>query len=350
MPDSATEAAVRGYLGRRRPLGADRGAAAVDRLDLLTTALTSETAGLVVLWLGGSRRASDATRRAYADDLLAWADWTRRELGVDRFQLELLRRQHVTLWLTQAQATGQSPASIARRLATLSSLYRYAVSWGMPVASPISDDDHRPRIEKGRRATSARVITADDVAAMLGAAKDARDALVVALLFTDALRVAELCAADVSDVHDEGRRCWLAITRKGGKQVRVPVSAAVGELLDAYAAERPEGRDGALIVDAAGNRLDRHDVTRLLRRLAKAAGIPRPEKVTPHSLRASAITDQIARGKQVTEVQEMSGHADVRTVMVYVEQQGRDERTTAMSGDLSRILGATVNRFRSSAP
>jgi integrase/recombinase XerD len=348
-PDAATEAAVRRRLGVRRPLGAGRGAKAVDRLDLLAEALTTETLALVVLWLGGTRRASDKTRQAYADDLLLWADWARRELGRERFGLDL-HRGEVTLWVTRQQDAGAASSSIARRLSTLSSLYRYAASWGLPMASPISDDDHRPKFNRGRRATSARVVPADDIALMLAAATDARDAFVVGVLFTDALRVSELCAANASDVKDEGRMCWLAITRKGGDPVRVLLAPAVADLYDAYVAMRPKWRDpdspAPLVVDAAGERLDRHDVTRMLHRLARRAGIPLPKTVTPHALRASAITDQINRGNTAEQVQEISGHRDLRTVMIYVEQADRTELLTDMTQDLSRVMESVSPRIR----
>lgn len=348
-PDASTEAAVRRYLGARRPIGAGTRGQAVSRLDLLADALTAETLALVVLWLGGTRRASDQTRQAYADDLLLWADWVRRELGRDRFALDL-HRGEVTMWVTQQQDAGAAPSTIARRLSTLSSLYRYAASWGLAVVSPVSDDDHRPKFDRGRRASSARVLPAEDIELILAAAKDVRDAVVVGVLFTGALRVSELCAVNVDDVEDEGRQCWLTITRKGGKRVRVALAPVVCELLDDYSAVRPKWTDPAspapLIVDADGERLDRHDVTRMLRRLARQAGIARPERVTPHALRASAITDQISRGRHPNEVQEISGHADLRTVMVYVEQHGQNERLTAMTGDLGRVMSSIPGRIR----
>jgi integrase/recombinase XerD len=347
-PDLATEAAVRRSLGRRRPVR-DPGSAPLDRLDLLIEALTPELTALVVLWLGGTRRASRDTRIGYADDLLLWADWARRELGRERFGLDL-QRGEVTMWLTCQQEAGAASSSISRRLSTLSSLYRYAAGWGLPVVSPISDDDHRPKFHRGRRATSARVLDADQVGALLAAAGDVRDALIVGLLYTGALRVSELCGANDADRQDEGRRTWLVVTRKGGKTIRVPLETTVSELLDLYRPTRPAwtgAGPGPLIADATGDRLDRHDVARLLRRLAKAAGIPRPETVGPHSLRATAITDQKRRGHSAEDLQELSGHADVRTVMIYIDDDGRAERVAALTDDLGRVMTAVPRHLKS---
>src|SRR5690606_8770850 len=175
------------------------------------------------------------------------------------------------------------PATIARRLSALSSLYRYAASHGLPLVCPITED-HRPRVERGRHDRSAAVLGLEEVRALVASAADARDALVVALLATTGLRVSELCGASDSDVVAEQGRTWLWVTRKGGRRQRVPVDPAAAELLDRYRAERPpavEGEGEPLIRDATGRRIDRHDVTRLLRRVARAAGLPRPERVTP---------------------------------------------------------------------
>lgn len=348
-PEPATIAAVRQSLGQRRPVGAPRDTPPADRLDLLTAALEPDTAALTVLWLAGNRRASTATRRNYADDLLLWAAWLRENRGADQLDLTQLTRADVTLWLATQQAAGRAPSTVARRLTALSSLYRYAAGYGLPVISPVNDDDHRPRIHRGRSATSARVLTADEVAAMLGQATSVRDALVVGLLFTDALRVSEITAADLADVTAEGRRLWLTVTRKGGKRERVPLDPAVAELLDAYQAVRSpwtSDQPAPLLLDPDGGRIDRHDVARMLRRLARAAHIPRPQTVGPHSMRASAITDQIDRGKPATEVQGMAGHADLRTTMRYVERRDADNRNASMSADLARVLASVPDGLR----
>lgn len=340
-PDSATEAAVRRALGQK--LGKDR-------LDLLDDYLDRDTLYLVVLWLGGTRRASDATKQAYADDILQWADWARRELDLAPFSLVLMRHD-ITMWVTQQTDAGAASSSMARRLSSLSSLYRYAQGWGLPVQSPISPDDHRPKYERGRKATSARVLDALEIAAMLAASKDTRDALLVGMLFTDSVRVSEICQADRDDVVDNGvGGCWLRVTRKGGKQVAVPLDLIVCQLLAAYNNDRPawsgEGPE-PLVVDGEGRRLDRHDMTRLLRRLARAAKIPNPSKVTPHSMRASSITDQIKRGRAVHHVQEQSGHADLRTLMIYVQEQGKGERLQQMTADLGRVMASVPVHLRS---
>lgn len=338
-PEPATVEAVRTALGRRRPPGAPRDADPADRLDLLGAALTPETAALAVLWLASTRRSGSGTRTAYADDLLHWALWYARTRG-GRFDLATLTRADVTLWLAEQQGAGAAASTVARRLAALSSLYRYAGSYGLPLASPVTED-HRPAVDRGRGDTSARVLTDAETDALYAACGDVRDALVVALLHTDGLRVSELCAADRDDVLVEGRRGVLRVVRKGGRVVRVPLDPAVSDLLDAYDQLRPTwAGDGPvpLVLDAEGARIDRYDVARMLRRIARAAGLRDPGSVTPHSLRATAITALADSGRPITEVQGWAGHADVRTTTVYIERHQAAERNAAMSAELAQHL------------
>lgn len=344
--EPAIIAELRRVLGARRPPGAHPGrrrAGEPDvrafRLDLLADALTPETLTAAVMWLESERRASPATRRAYADDLLSWADWYAQERG-GRLDLAALTRADVTLWLAHSRAAGHRPATIARRIAALSSLYRYAASQGLPLVCPITED-HRPRVQKDQqddRSAASQALDPAELRRLTSAAADVRDALVIALITTTGLRVSELCAADDSDVTAKDGRMWLHVQRKGGRGARVNLDPAVMSLLDRYRAERPapDGEGAPLIRDGAGRRVDRHDIIRLLRRVARAAGIGK--RVTPHVLRASAVTRLVDDGKDVIDVQRWAGHADVSTTMIYVGAQKVDARNAALTADLATLV------------
>ena len=301
------------------------------------------TAAVAILWLNAERRQRRGTRIAYADDLIHWGEWLRQQRR-GRLELPTLTRDDIALWLTHQRSLGRAKATIARRLAALSSLYRYAAGYGLPVVCPINDDDHRPRIRRGRRATSARVLAGEQVAAMFYACGDVRDAAVLGLIFTDGLRVSEACRADQDD-YDHTKRD-LKVVRKGddpSDPTRVQVAPRVGELIGRWLTGRPPwtgAKPVPLLCDAEGGRLTRDGVARTLRRLARAAGIPNPSSVTPHALRASAITDLILEGRPLTEVQAFANHKDVRTTMDYFEDVAAVEKNAAMAAELSRHLAA----------
>ncbi|HWH02001.1 MAG TPA: tyrosine-type recombinase/integrase, partial [Pilimelia sp.] len=94
--------------------------------------------------------------------------------------------------------------------------------------------------------------------------------------------------------------------------------------LDAYLAQRAAAQGvpvpalaGPLLVTATGRRLDRHAVFRLVRRLARDAGLPAWQRLSPHSLRHAFATTARAEGVALEDVQDAMGHADPRTTRRY---------------------------------
>ena len=71
-------------------------------------------------------------------------------------------------------------------------------------------------------------------------------------------------------------------------------------------------------------RLDRHAAARIVRRLAKRAGIDK--RVTPHTLRHAFITAALDAGVPLRDVQEAASHADPRTTMRYDRARGSLDR------------------------
>jgi site-specific recombinase XerD len=75
--------------------------------------------------------------------------------------------------------------------------------------------------------------------------------------------------------------------------------------------------DGPIFATATGTALDRVAAWRLIRRLAKTAGIAHPERISPHSMRATFITTALDEGVPLRDVQDSVGHADPRTTRGY---------------------------------
>jgi site-specific recombinase XerD len=80
-----------------------------------------------------------------------------------------------------------------------------------------------------------------------------------------------------------------------------------------------------LLLNRTGRRLDRHAAARVVRRLAKRAGIPRI--VSPHSLRHAAITAALDAGCSLRDVQDFARHADPRQIRRYDRARGALDRS-----------------------
>jgi integrase len=135
----------------------------------------------------------------------------------------------------------------------------------------------------------------------------------------------------------------LTRTGKGGKRCPAVIAPGIGANLDAYLASHSDPLGGPLFATAAGNRLDQGAVWRLIRRLAKNAGVPAWERISPHSARHTAITLALDDGAALHEAQDMAGHADPRTTRRYNRHRGRLERSpsyriAAALGGVDRAL------------
>ena len=160
---------------------------------------------------------------------------------------------------------------------------------------------------------------------------------VVRLLLHNALRVDEACAADVTDLGEDGGHRVLRVVRKGARKAKIPLTPATVAALDAYLAARAsragvgEWRQlsGPLLATAAGGRLRQSHLWELVRRLARTAGVRAWEQLSPHSLRHSAITFALDAGASLRDVQDYVGHKDPRTTRRYDHSRDSLDRNAA---------------------
>ncbi len=201
-------------------------------------------------------------------------------------------------------------STVARRLSTLVSLYRYCEQEGLIERNPALNV-RRPRVDYESRTLGLdrNELGAFLVQAGLGSPRDAALASVLAL---NGLRISEELNADVDDLDFERGHRTLKIVRKGSKHVTVPLAPRTSRVLDLYVGERASG---PLFLGAGGGRMDRYAADRMVKRLARRAGITKA--ISPHSLRHSFITAALDAGVPLRDVQEAASHADPRTTMRY---------------------------------
>lgn len=259
-----------------------------------------ESHHLVGAWLLSLR--SDKTREAYAVDLRGFFDLVEGNLlGAERI--------HIDAYAEQLAQSGYADSTIARKLAAVASFYRYLEQTGKVDRSPATGVN-RPRVSEESNTLG---LDREEVRAFLTAAEEGSesDYAIACLLALNGLRVSEVVGADVKDLDSIRGHATLSITRKRGKKATrslAPRTAgAIERLLD--------GRESGAIFQKEGKRLTRHQVARIVARLAKAAGIE--GRITPHSLRHSFVTLALDSGASLRDVQDAAGHADPRTTRRY---------------------------------
>jgi integrase/recombinase XerD len=162
-----------------------------------------------------------------------------------------------------------------------------------------------------------------------------RSAALMTLLALNGLRIGEALSRDVEHLtHDFGHGV-LELTRKGGKRSTEALAPATSRALEAYIAERTSG---PIFLDKNGRRLTEPSAWRLVRRLARRAALPAADRLSPHSLRHSAITAALNAGVPFRDVQDFAGHADPRTTRRYDRSRNSLDRhvTYALASRLGR--------------
>ena len=249
---------------------------------------------------------SRLTRQAYELDLRQFTSWCQQH------HLRLLgaRRADIECFARDLEARGRARATITRRLCTIAGFYRYAVEEELLDHSPAAHV-RRPRLDYESHATG---LDRNELGALLVAAglgPPAEHAL-ISLLALNGLRVSEATGADIEAMGIERGHRTLVVTRKGGKVVTVPLAPRTARAIDLAIGERCEG---PVFLAPDGRRLDRHGAARIVRRVARRAGITKA--IGPHTLRHAFITAALDAGVPLRDVQEAASHSDPRTTMRY---------------------------------
>jgi len=265
-------------------------------------------------------RLAPRTVEAYRRDLTALAGWLGRPPAA-------ATTEDLERWLAELRAAGLAPATIARRIASVRSLFRHLVLIGAVTENPAADLDLPRRVRRLPRTLSPGEAERLIEAAVGTTPRALRDRALVELLYGSGLRVSEAVGLDKAGVDLDQR--LVRTVGKGGKERVVPVGRQAVDALRRYLSRgrphldrrhRPE-----LFLNAQGGALTRAGAFLILRRLAEKGGLE-PERVHPHLLRHSFATHLLEGGADLRSVKEMLGHADLSTTELYTHVTDRRRR------------------------
>lgn len=276
--------------------------------------------------------AATNTQLAYARDLRIFAEW----LAPKGLHFATLTQDDIEGFLIASEAEGLSAATRARRLSAIKQLFRFAFEEGWRTVNPAIQIKG-----PGKSKALPKILSEDEVAALLQAAKDsktnsARDVCLMELLYATGMRVSELVTLPLASVR--GDPAMLLVRGKGNKERMVPLSPPARAALAAFLAIRDAeedakrakgGRASPYLFASRGKtgHLTRQRFFTLIKDIAVRAGVP-PGKVTPHTLRHAFATHLLARGADLRAIQTLLGHADVATTEIYTHVL--DERLTEL--------------------
>ncbi len=232
----------------------------------------------------------------------------------------------VRSYLSHLHDRGMSRATVARKLASLRSFFRYMARQGLMSRNPAAMVS-TPKLAR----RLPHPMPQNEVELLLESAfgsdpRDDRDRAILELLYATGIRVGEMVRADVGDLDFSGTSGdgMLRVYGKGRKERLVPIGSKAVTALRRYLGSRghllPErpgpARDrDALFLNARGGRLTDRSVRRILDARLQQAALARD--VSPHSLRHSFATHMLDAGADLRSIQELLGHASLSTTQKY---------------------------------
>ena len=143
-----------------------------------------------------------------------------------------------------------------------------------------------------------------------------RTNLIITLLAQTGIRVSELCNLRITDVDLEENVIGI-FSGKGDRDRIVIMPDECKNLVSKYLIERYKMNTNFdyLLVSQRGTRFDSSTIQRIVREIAREAGITK--KVTPHVLRHTFATAVLRNGGDIRFIQQLLGHASIATTQIY---------------------------------
>jgi site-specific recombinase XerD len=246
------------------------------------------------------------------------------------------------VWLAaQPGVHGRLTSTTQRqRLRTLRAFFERIIEWDWtdaPLRNPILGGDLPPRPE-----SLPRFLDDHDAARLMAAAHtaaDPRDRLVVELLARTGMRASEVCGLDADAIAVIGDGHWLRIPVGKLRNDRyVPLHPDLVTLLGTWTAANIDHirHHRRLIADHRGI-IDRYHVGRIVRRVARHAGV----SAHPHQLRHTLATQAINRGMRLEAIAALLGHRSMEMTLVYARITDRvvADEYAAVNAQIDALYG-----------
>ncbi|MCS5500451.1 site-specific tyrosine recombinase XerD [Lysinibacillus sp. A4] len=263
------------------------------------------------------RQLSVNTLASYRRDLESYVHFLKEAEGMADFSR--VERTTILRHLEQLRAQGKTSRTVARHISSIRSFHQFLLREKRAETDPTVHLE-MPTIEQ----KLPNILSIQEIEALLTAPNKSkpqgiRDLAMLELLYGSGMRISELIALDLADIHIT--MGFVRVFGKGGKERIIPLGKSALSAINAYlngARSQLQGKypkTDAFFINQRGKRLTRQGCWKLMKEHALKAGIQ--HELTPHTLRHSFATHLVENGADLRAVQEMLGHADISTTQIY---------------------------------
>lgn len=267
-----------------------------------------------------ARQASANTIASYERDIMQFSNYFEAK-GKKIFDL---KRDDMQEYINYLMSAGKSNSTISRCTASVKSLYRYLLNKNL-VEENIAENIESPKVDR----KEPMILTSKEIEMLLeqpdlSELKGQRDKAMLEILYATGIRVTELISLRVEDVNLTNG--YIKVKKKNTER-HIPLGNLSLKCLKEYINKvRPllirTEEEKTLFINTNGQKMTRQGYWKILKQYKEQAKIDKD--ITPHTIRHSFAVHMLQNGAEVKTVQELLGHTDVASTMMYTQMANLD--------------------------
>jgi len=260
---------------------------------------------------------SKNTLESYRSDLEQFSNW----LKTKDLSFSKTAKKDILSYLSFLFESGLGSKTVARKLSSLKSFFRYLVFKSIIQIDP-SNDIETPKLLK----SIPKSISEKEIEKLLDAPDEKtdiglRDKTMIETLYSCGLRISELTNLELLNLNL--RQGVIRVIGKGQKERLVPMGDQLISLLENYLVSTRKNflkkkNSDFLFLSSRGQKMTRQSFWHRIKYYCINCGFE-PEKISPHVLRHAFATHLLNNGADLRVVQLLLGHSDLNTTQIYTE-------------------------------
>lgn len=274
-----------------------------------------------------ARQASANTVASYERDIMQFSNYFEAKSK----KIFDLNKEDMQEYIDYLKSQGKSNSTISRCTASIKSLYRYLLSKNL-VEENIADEIEAPKVDR----KEPMILTQKEIEMLLEQPdltelKGQRDKAMLEILYATGIRVTELISLRLDDVNLSNG--YIRVKKKNTER-HIPLGNLSLKCLKDYINKvRPllirTEDEKTLFINTNGQKMTRQGYWKILKQYKEQAKIDKD--ITPHTIRHSFAVHMLENGAEIKTVQELLGHTDVASTMMYTQMahlnQNQNENT-----------------------